>query len=74
MAIYVTSNHRHLIKETLQDRQGDEISVGDKIQEIASLSARFGLNITFSRPDKQLYSEISATWLEMPAFNWMNKH
>lgn len=58
VAIYVTSNHRHLIKETLQDRQGDEISVGDKIQEIASLSARFGLNITFSRPDKQLYSEI----------------
>ncbi len=58
VAIYVTSNHRHLIKETMQDRQGDEISVGDKLQEMTSLSARFGLSVTFSRPDKALYSEI----------------
>ena len=58
VAIYVTSNHRHLVKETMQDRQGDEISLGDKMQEMTSLSARFGLSITFSRPDKALYSDI----------------
>ncbi len=58
VAIYVTSNHRHLIKETMQDRQGDEISIGDKLQEMTSLSARFGLSITFSRPNKELYSDI----------------
>lgn len=58
VAIYVTSNHRHLIKETLQDRQGDEISIGDKLQEMTSLSARFGLSITFSRPNKDLYQDI----------------
>lgn len=58
VAIYVTSNHRHLIKETMQDRQGDEISIGDKMQEMTSLSARFGLSITFSRPNKELYSDI----------------
>ncbi len=56
--IYVTSNHRHLVKESNSDRQGDEISVGDKIQEIVSLSARFGLTITYSKPDKDLYCRI----------------
>ncbi len=56
--IYVTSNHRHLVKETNADRQGDEISIGDKIQEIVSLSARFGLTITYSKPDKDLYCRI----------------
>jgi len=56
--IYVTSNHRHLVKETNSDRQGDEISIGDKIQEIVSLSARFGLTITYSKPDKDLYCQI----------------
>ncbi len=56
--IYVTSNHRHLIKESNSDRQGDEISIGDKIQEIVSLSARFGLTVTYSKPDKDLYCRI----------------
>lgn len=56
--IYVTSNHRHLVKETNSDRQGDEISIGDKLQEIVSLSARFGLTITYSKPDKDLYCQI----------------
>ena len=56
--IYVTSNHRHLIKESSSDRQGDEISIGDKIQEIVSLSARFGLTVTYSKPDKDLYCQI----------------
>ena len=56
--IYVTSNHRHLIKESNADRLGDEISIGDKIQEIVSLSARFGLTVTYSKPDKDLYCKI----------------
>ncbi len=58
MLIYVTSNHRHLFKEIAGDREGDEISVNDKIQEIISLSARFGLKITFTKPDKLLYEKI----------------
>lgn len=56
--IYATSNHRHLVKESSADRSGDEISVGDKLQEIVSLSARFGLTVTYSRPDKDLYCRI----------------
>jgi len=56
--IYATSNHRHLVKESASDRMGDEISVGDKMQGIISLSARFGLTVTYSRPDKVLYCSI----------------
>jgi len=56
--IYATSNHRHMIKELLSDREGDEVHVADKMQEMVSLSARFGLTVTFSRPDKALYARI----------------
>lgn len=58
IAIYVTSNHRHLIKESAADRTGDEISIADKLQEMVSLSARFGLTVTYQRPDRELYGEI----------------
>ena len=57
-AVYVTSNHRHLVKESAADRQGDELNVADTIQEIISLSARFGLTVNFMRPDKDLYCDI----------------
>ena len=56
--IYATSNRRHLVKETFSDREGDEIHLADTMQELMSLSARFGLTITFSRPDKELYCHI----------------
>lgn len=58
IAIYATSNRRHLVKETFGDRNGDDIHIQDTIQEISSLSARFGLQITFSKPDKDLYLSI----------------
>ncbi len=56
--IYATSNRRHLIKERMSDRIGDEIHEGDTIQETMSLSSRFGLMITFNAPDKEGYLEI----------------
>ncbi|MCI8513666.1 MAG: ATP-binding protein [Lachnospiraceae bacterium] len=58
LVIYATSNRRHLVKETLQDREGDDIHFFDTIQELMSLSARFGLTVTFSRPEKELYLKI----------------
>ncbi len=58
LAIYATSNRRHLIKESFADRDGDEIHLADTMQELLSLSARFGLTVTFSRPDKTLYAHI----------------
>ena len=58
IAIYATSNRRHLIKENFSDREGDDLHLQDTIQEMTSLSARFGLKVTFSRPDKSLYCSI----------------
>ena len=58
VVIYATGNRRHLVRELHSDREGDEIHRNDAMQEIASLSERFGLHITFSRPDKATYLEI----------------
>lgn len=58
IAIYATSNRRNLVRESFADREGDDIHIQDTIQEITSLSARFGLKITFSRPNKDLYLSI----------------
>ncbi len=56
--IYATSNHRHMVKERNGDRTGDELHVADAIQELSSLSERFGLTVTFMRPDKTTFLEI----------------
>lgn len=58
IAVYATSNRRHLIKETLSDRDGDDIHESDTRQELMSLSARFGLTITFGSPDRERYLHI----------------
>ena len=58
IAVYATSNRRHLIKETLTDRSGDDIHESDTRQELMSLSARFGLTITFLSPDRERYLHI----------------
>ena len=58
IAVYATSNRRHLIKETLTDRAGDDIHEADTRQELMSLSARFGLTVTFQRPEKQRFRDI----------------
>lgn len=58
LAIYATSNRRHLIKESFSDREGDDIHRGDTMEELISLSDRFGLTITFQKPKKQLYLDI----------------
>jgi len=55
IAIYATSNRRHLVKETMADRTGDELHVNDTLQETMSLASRFGLTITFGKPDKDEY-------------------
>ena len=60
IAVYATSNRRHLIKETLTDRTGDDIHEADTRQEQMSLSARFGLTVTFQRPEKARFETILA--------------
>ena len=39
----------------MADRQGDEVRVRDTLETVTSLSDRFGLEITFSVPDKDEY-------------------
>ncbi|MCI8438411.1 MAG: ATP-binding protein [Oscillospiraceae bacterium] len=58
VAIYATSNRRHLVKEKFSDREGDDIHRNDTMQELMSLSERFGIHITFQKPNKATYLEI----------------
>ena len=39
----------------MADRQGDDVRVRDTLETVTSLSDRFGLEITFSVPDKDEY-------------------
>lgn len=56
--IYATSNRRHLIKETFSDRGDDDLHRSETIQEQTSLSDRFGLSVSFFKPDKDEYLDI----------------
>ena len=64
--IYATSNRRHLVKESWQDRDTDDINRRDNMQETLSLSDRFGLSVCFSNPDKKQYLDI--------VYNLADKH
>ena len=55
VVIYATSNRRHLVKESFSGRDGDDIHRNDTIQEIISLSERFGIQVTFQKPNKEIY-------------------
>lgn len=62
--IYATSNRKHLVKETLRDRTASgivpegEIHPGDTLEEKISLADRFGVVVTFLRPDQKTYLKI----------------
>ena len=56
--IYATSNRRHLVKETMSSRYGDEIHLKDTLNEINSLSERFGINLFFPKPTNDEFNNI----------------
>ena len=58
VVIYATSNRRHIIKEKFSDREGDDVHRNDTMQELISLSERFGIHVSFSKPNKQTYLHI----------------
>jgi predicted AAA+ superfamily ATPase len=58
LAIYATSNRRHIIRETFSGRAGDDIHRNETMQELCSLSERFGLSVSFFSPDKELYLRV----------------
>ena len=62
--VAATSNRRHLVKELMSDRLGDDIHENDTRQELLSLSARFGLIVTFQKPDKDRYLYIVSALAE----------
>ena len=55
VVIYATSNRRHLVKESFSNRDGDDVHRNDTLQEVISLSERFGIQVTFQKPTKQVY-------------------
>ena len=57
LLIYATTNRRHLIKETAEDRKND-IHESDLRQEQMSLSDRFGIVVTYINPDKREFADI----------------
>lgn len=56
--IYATTNRRKLIKETNGDRSVDDIGRSDAVDESMSLADRFGLFITFTQPNREVFFDI----------------
>ena len=60
--IYATSNRRHLIKETWNDRNDVDTKVdrhhSDTVEEKLSLVNRFGVTISFSKPSQKEFFDI----------------
>ena len=59
--LYATSNRFHLVNETWNDRQGEDIRVRDTANEKLSLSERFGIRVSFAS------SKISEEYFEIIA-------
>ncbi len=62
--VYATSNRRHLIRETWEDRQGTDVHVNDRMQETLSLAERFGISLVFSSPNQKEYLKITEELLK----------
>ncbi|MEL7656904.1 MAG: ATP-binding protein [Bacillota bacterium] len=58
--ICATSNRRHLVRETWQDRAGnpDDVHRLDSVHEKISLSDRFGITLTYQAPNQEEYMRI----------------
>ncbi len=55
VAIYATSNRRHLVRQTFSERAGDEIDTFETISEKTALAERFGLRIPYLSMNKGDY-------------------
>jgi predicted AAA+ superfamily ATPase len=74
VAVYATSNRRHLVKERMADRPttamaAEAISTGDArafdtMQEQFSLADRFGVTVVFAAPNQEEYLRISCCLAE----------
>ncbi|SDE52945.1 ATP-binding protein [Sporomusa acidovorans] len=58
--IYATSNRRNLIKETWEERSGNELHRQDTLNEKVSLADRFGITLFYTLPNQEEYFHIIA--------------
>lgn len=65
VAVYATSNRRHLVRETFSDRLGDEVDASETIQEKTSLSERFGLRVLFQELTKPQFMNLIRQMAQM---------
>lgn len=56
--ICVTSNRRHMIRESFSDREGDDVHAKETLEERTSLAERFGLRLAYLSLDKRRYNEM----------------
>ncbi len=59
VAIYATSNRRHLVRESFTDRIGDELDASETIEEKTSLSERFGLRIPYMTLNQEQFLSLT---------------
>lgn len=55
VAIYATSNRRHLVRQNFSDRGADEVDAFETIAEKTALAERFGLRIPYLTMNKKEY-------------------
>lgn len=55
VAVYATSNRRHLVRQTFSERAGEEVDTFETISEKTALAERFGLRIPYQNMDKRGY-------------------
>ncbi len=55
VAIYATSNRRHLVRQTFAERAGEEVDTFETISEKTALAERFGLRIPYLTMNKAGY-------------------
>jgi len=80
--IYATTNRKHLVKETFDEREND-VHKSDTIEEKLSLSDRFGITVSFYSPDQKEYLyiveslvkarniEVDSEYLRAEALKWV---
>ncbi|HIR84675.1 MAG TPA: DUF815 domain-containing protein [Candidatus Galloscillospira excrementavium] len=58
VAVYATSNRRHLVRQTFSDRAGDEVDRNETINEKTSLAERFGLRVLYQTLNKAQFLDM----------------
>ena len=59
VAVYCTSNRRHLVRQNFSDRSGDEIDASETVQDKTALADRFGLRVLYSEWTKPQFIDMA---------------